>query len=485
VFSAIKIPSAVLLLYVLGKNLSPQQYGVYSLINSTVIVGMYVLGLDLYAYTMRWVPGCSVRERGMIFKTLVVFELLVAGSIGVIVVSAGLDRTLASLLNIEGSWQLFRAGLLILMLNLVMREIIRYLFALKRIEAANKVELIGLSSFIYILALLWLVGKGVGLPVVLWLWGVALMIAVWYGLAKIEVRQVAASPMDGNILRAAFLFSGPLYLATLGTQITGYADRFLLSSFLSASDAGLYSLVYNLVATGIFFWGSLFSEVLMPYVTEYHNREMLPQRDTMINLMLKYSYLATIPAAVLTFGLRSEILQIMARSDFASAEAIVPILLVVPMAMVMVIPANTILLLQERTGLSAAVRFGGAVLNILLNIALIPRYGMLGAAWASVVGFGVVLILGYLSVYRSGIISWESSKARELLVANIVLLAFVHYARLGVSAWLGHLELGAVAMLLLLGALAVLVYAVLVWMLRIMGSEEIQQLRGLFAGRFS
>lgn len=482
-FSVIKVVSSLLLLHVLGQNLSPQQYGVYSLISSTVTVGVYVFGLDLYSYLMRWVPGSPANETQAMFKTIEVFELALTGLVVLLAVSTGLYQDLASLLNIKGNSRLYRAGLLILVPSLVMRETIRYFFAVKRIEIANWLEFLGSSSYVYGLVLLWVIGVDIDLPVVLWLWGFALLVAILYGLNKLDARQLALSRVNGEILKDALAFSSPLFVATLSTQISTYADRFLLSVFHSARETGLYSLVYSLVVTGVFAWGALIGDVLKPYATEYHNRQQISQRDGVINLMLKYAYLVTIPLVVFILGVRIELLQLLAKSEFATSEDIVPVLLVAPVVIILAIPLRLILLLQEKTRLFASTSIAGAVFNTLLNVLLIPKYGLLGAAWASAFAFSAVLVLSYLSVRDGGIVSLRQSKVRELALVNVSLYAFTYFARRYLAAGMDALTLSPMVVMLSVGGVLMLVYTAMILSLQVVTIDEIGRVRTLLNGQ--
>ena len=45
------------------------------------------------------------------------------------------------------------------------------------------------------------------------------------------------------------------------------------------------------------------------------------------------------------------------------------------------------LMLDKRTGAVSAATWAGALVNIALNLLLIPRYGMMGAAWATLAAY--------------------------------------------------------------------------------------------------
>ena len=49
----------------------------------------------------------------------------------------------------------------------------------------------------------------------------------------------------------------------------------------------------------------------------------------------------------------------------------------------------------------------GAVVNILLNILLIPKYGILGSAWATAISFFIMALAVYLKLYNSFYVNYN------------------------------------------------------------------------------
>jgi O-antigen/teichoic acid export membrane protein len=183
---------------------------------------------------------------------------------------------------------------------------------------------------------------------------------------------------------------------------------------------------------------------------------------------------------VVILGLRTELLQVLAESEYAASEAVVPVLLFVPLGIVLAVPSNLILRLQEKTKMVAVINIVGMVINVLLNVLLIPEYAMLGAAWASAISFGTVMVLGYLSVRRSQIISFRSSKVPQLLLINIVLYVLVYGARHLLQ--IGGHHLGLPMTFLVLGGGGLLAYSILVLLFRVVSIEEFGRLRTLLEG---
>ena len=64
----------------------------------------------------------------------------------------------------------------------------------------------------------------------------------------------------------------------------------------------------------------------------------------------------------------------------------------------------------EKTMIIALMSFGVAIVNIILNFVLIPDYGMLGAAWATMAAMALQFIVTWMISARLMKMPWFGSK---------------------------------------------------------------------------
>jgi O-antigen/teichoic acid export membrane protein len=107
--------------------------------------------------------------------------------------------------------------------------------------------------------------------------------------------------------------------------------------------------------------------------------------------------------------------------------------------------------------------------NIGLNIVMIPRMGMMGAAWATVGGYAVMAALGYQFAHRHYPIPFEWKRIGVVVLAGGLSFAVSLLAP----------EPSAVSVLIKLGALAVYPAALLGF--GFFHEDEIQKLKALLA----
>src|SRR5206468_7429196 len=104
-------------------------------------------------------------------------------------------------------------------------------------------------------------------------------------------------------------------------------------------------------------------------------------------------------------------------------------------------PSRNVFLGYDRLGLESGIMAVAVVVNVALNIALIPRYGLNGAALATATADGVILLLSMVAIARFHI-------HPRLLPLQIPLLAGIAMA---LSLWLVGVDRTAAASIIVGG----------------------------------
>jgi O-antigen/teichoic acid export membrane protein len=79
--------------------------------------------------------------------------------------------------------------------------------------------------------------------------------------------------------------------------------------------------------------------------------------------------------------------------------------------------------IEKKTRYYPLVTASAAASNLGLNLLLIPRYGMLGAAWATVFSYGVMAGLGYALSQRVYPIPFEKGRLARIALAALAVYA--------------------------------------------------------------
>src|SRR5262249_16416948 len=134
-----------------------------------------------------------------------------------------------------------------------------------------------------------------------------------------------------------------------------------------------------------------------------------------------YSYAATYYLAGMLFlilglsTLAPEILRVMAAPTFQRAATVVPIIALAYLCEGLCYIATIGIMLQRKPIIRSTAAIVAALTNLALNVLLIPTYGMLGAAWATLIAFMVQMILQVWVALRYYPIAYQWNRAARVL----------------------------------------------------------------------
>ncbi|WP_372522414.1 oligosaccharide flippase family protein [Sulfuricaulis sp.] len=203
-----------------------------------------------------------------------------------------------------------------------------------------------------------------------------------------SLRQVSPS-VAGQLL----VFGAPLLLFELSSLVNDNADRFLINHFLGSAQVGIYSVGYNFA---MYVQGMITAPLWMtifPIYTKIWETEGPAKTSEFLVVVLKY-YLALAILIIVGVSVTSrELITLLATDKFAAAASITPFVIISVMLYGTTHITAAGFYLAKRTKTIAALTLSCALVNILINLVLIPSYGILGAAYATVASYFILTVL--------------------------------------------------------------------------------------------
>jgi O-antigen/teichoic acid export membrane protein len=188
-------------------------------------------------------------------------------------------------------------------------------------------------------------------------------------------------------------FSLPLVPSSIAVFLSMYVDRICIREMLTLDDLGVYGIAFRFASVmSLLLLG--FQGSLMPLVYQHHAQPSTP-RD--LSRIFRGFLLLAVPAVAGVSLFAREIVTLFTTPAYAAAAMVIPPLAGAALLSNMYIFAPGAAI-AKRTGLIAAVNVGAAVINLGLNLLLIPRMGISGAALATLVsaaaGFSAYMAIG-------------------------------------------------------------------------------------------
>lgn len=259
--------------------------------------------------------------------------------------------------------------------------------------------------------------------------GVALAYAIPYALGAVfalllfsRTIQGLCSPqrfdVDLGLSRDLLEYSAPFVISRSAGFIYRSADIFLLLYFLDSDAVGIYGVAYA-VARLMLMFSTAFNFLGAPVASELESERDLSDLLTVQYSVLRWLVIASVPLIVPFAFFASDFIAVVYGTRYAAGGSALAVL-TVGFAVHNVFSAQNNLM--EALGKSSELAFNsvvGAVLNIMLNLYMIPRYGVIGAALATVAAYLVMdtMVLGELFHYTGEVVL-----ARRVLTPVLVAL---------------------------------------------------------------
>jgi O-antigen/teichoic acid export membrane protein len=274
-----------------------------------------------------------------------------------------------------------------------------------------------------------LVARGHGVAGLLWS-DVVSTAAFVLALAPL-LRGRAAPAFSRELLRPVLAFGLPKVPHGVLVQALNLADRKILDLFVTRAEVGLYQMGYTFGA-GVKFATSAFEPAWGPFVYAQSKQSDGPRTLAgMATLAFASFCFAGLGFAVLG----PDLLVILTTNPaFDAATPVVPVIALAYVLHGLFLATSVGIGIARAAHYYPIVTAAAAAANIAANVLLIPRLGLMGAAWATVIAYAVMAALGAAFSRRVFPIPFEAR--RLVAVAGAGLAAFA-LARGASSAGLG------------------------------------------------
>jgi O-antigen/teichoic acid export membrane protein len=230
-------------------------------------------------------------------------------------------------------------------------------------------------------------------------------------------------------LKSLFSFSFWIFLTSSGFAVFATADTILIGYFLSNSDVGIYRIGYQLATVALFTCTAL-NTVLFPAMSRWATDGNLASVSSALSRAFTFSLVLAIPVIVGGIVLSDRLLYFLYGADFVAATLSFGILLFVQLSLCFVMLQTTCLNAlnyPKQTFMATAV---AAVLNIFLNITLIPAFGIAGAGIATLVSLSLNAFLAFHFLSHHIPVRIERRSIVHILLSSLIMGAVVLLARL-------------------------------------------------------
>lgn len=268
---------------------------------------------------------------------------------------------------------------------------------------------------------------GLGAVAAAWAYGIAYVVAGVLGLYYLHRHTPLFERTEPVLMRRELLaFSAPLMITAAMLQILSHIDTFFLGYFASTRAVGIYNVVYPLaqLLTVVL---SAFGFMIMPAISSLDADESAGEMRRTYQVAAKWVLLATLPVFLVVALFPEMVIKLTFGREYVPGALALSVLSVGFFTHAIVGPNGNTLTSVGRTRVIMYDNVAVAVANVALNLLLIPRYGLLGAAIATSLSYGLLNFLYTYQLYReTGIQPFTNGMIRPTVIA---------FALVGVLYW--------------------------------------------------
>ena len=175
------------------------------------------------------------------------------------------------------------------------------------------------------------------------------------------------------------------FFASLGWNLINTVDRIMVKFYLPAEQLGYYAMA-AIVITALSVISSTAGTALIPSLSATRTSGDMEAFRRQIRSTARITLMVLVPVVMVIWSLAGDAFSIVLPKFMRSAE-IIRILVLVGIADIFCRTGWASLVAYGKGRLAASAYLGAAILNIVLNLVLIPRMGIAGAAVATVATF--------------------------------------------------------------------------------------------------
>ena len=407
--------SGFLLLPIYTRSLSPQDYGIISSIGIVSLTFTYFIGFGLSAAVNRFYFEEEYKEKWNQFFGTVSLFLIITGLI------------LTVTLNFAGSWFLdhifksvrfdpyIKYGLWIgyaaaystipLALFQVQGKALRY-------RVLTTASFLALTALMILIVVIQKQGAIGALKAQLY---AGLLMGIVYCFYMLKNGDLRINPSH---LRVALVFGFPIMIYMITGVFIELSSKYFIEKLATLSDLGIYNLAqqYSSAMTLII------SAVNMAWVPLFYERAKNNPTDDVFRHFGTFFITAVIMLGFILSLFSKDILSLIASKGFQNSYTIVPIII---LAYIFgngfwILIINPLGFARKTTYLPLLTILSGCV-SIILNILLIPIFGIYGAAWSLLISYVILTVSGLILAHRFFPVRYNYVKISAVLLIAVIL----------------------------------------------------------------
>jgi len=408
--------SSLILLPILTKNLTIQDYGVWAQFIATVTFIPLVVNLGLPYSMVRFLPVKTdknqIKEEFYSITFLVLFVSLIASlllyifskQIGAVFFNG--NTIVAQLLAIIGLFMTTIASFL------------NYFRTFQQMKLYSIITLIQTYFMVILVSFLVISGYGVEIAVSGYF---IVQLVIFLIVFALVISQIGFKFPEFKNIREYLSFGLPTVPGNLSSWMVELSDRYVIGIILGITFVGYYTPAYTL-GNIIAMFLSPFAFILPPLLSSCYDQNKMEEVENYMRYSLKYFVLIALPSVFGLSLLSRPLLEIITTSAIAiNSYFITPFIALGAFLFGIYGIVSQALVLEKKTKIIGSMWIFAAFINIALNILLVPILGITAAAITTLIAYVITLVVTVFYSQKYIRLKFDYLFALKSLIASILM----------------------------------------------------------------
>lgn len=409
---------------ILTRIFSVSDYGIMSLATTTMFIAVAIVKFGMPNSIVRfYAEYCAAGQQFSFFTTIFTAISVFAVTIGFVSIS-GLhllaysfgDKKLVSVLSIVA----------LLIITGSMNDI---LMSFLRAEQRTKLfNLIAISRRYLSLALgiafaMYLAGGVKGFFVGQLVSGACILLVLLFVFKnKFHFKKEKNTK---KILKSTLKFGFPLVWAEFGHLLLNYIDRFIIQFYLGAGALGIYTAGYNLAThiteALVYPINYAITPIYMSILVEKGERAT----KEFFTKIFSYVLMILLPVVFGSIAVGRDMISVLASIKYLESYNILSYVLVGQAIYACTIILNNGLFINKKTHIYNNIMIVTCIINILLNMIMVPAYGIEGAAQATLISYILFAIVVTFYSFREFSFDIDYRRITIYVLSSVIMFVSV------------------------------------------------------------
>lgn len=195
---------------------------------------------------------------------------------------------------------------------------------------------------------------------------------------------------DKKIWKQTLIFALPLLPHYLAQHVMSGSDRIMISEMISSADAAVYGVVAAISTLATYVWSAV-NASLVPYAYEKLNEKKYADLDKVVTELI-------VGYGIVCFGIAliaPEVLAILAPKEYSYGVYAVPPIVGYSFLSAFYNIYSTIEFYHKKSANITLATIVACAVNLILNAVFIPRFGLIAAAYTTLISNAVLIMMHY------------------------------------------------------------------------------------------